>query len=157
MSRTFGHVGEEWEAQGTGTGVASGFGSVVPEASNWGVNFRCVSNPAKGTFQGSLHSTSAPDLDRVPEAELRQSLNAALSNAKDKLIRALEDPKWDWRTAEGLAKDTGFSPEQVAYLVKSDPDTFIRSRVPDKDGRPLYSTRDHYAQKRGFLDRLRST
>jgi hypothetical protein len=93
----------------------------------------------------------------VPEVDLRQSLDAAIADAKEKIIRALEDEKWDWRTVEGVAKDAGLSPGAVSYILESDPDTFIRSRVPDKEGRPLYSTRDHYALKRGFLDRLRST
>ena len=156
MSRTIRHLEEEWEVEATGTGVASGF-DVVPDASNWGLVFRRVSNPRKGSFRGSLHSVGAPDVARVPEADLARSLDVAVSEAKAELVRALEDPKWDWRTAEGAAKDTGLSPDQVLYILESDPGTFIRSRVPDSNGRPLYSTRDRYAQRRGFLDRLRST
>ena len=157
MSRTLRHRNEDWEAQGTGTGIATGFGNVVPDASNWGITFTCVSNPRIGSFQGSLVSTAVADISSVPEADLRQSLDAAISDAKEKVIRSLEDQKWDWRTVEGVAKDAGLSSGAVSYILESDPDTFIRSRVPDKDGRPLYSTRDHYALKRGFLDRLRST
>ena len=159
MSRTFRHLGEDWEAHGAaglaGSGIASGV--VIAEASNWGVTFRCVSNPAKGSFLGSLYSKLVLDVQQVPEADLRESLDTAVAEAKGKLTAALEDRKWDWRTVEGLAKGTGFSSEQVSYLLNSDPDTFIRSRVPDKNGRPLYSTRDHYAQNRGLLDLLRST
>ncbi len=95
MSRSFRDRNEDWEAQATGTGIATGFGNAVPDASNWGVTFRCVSNPRIGSFKGSLVSSAAPDIGSVPEADLKQSLDAAISDAKEKIIRSLEDQKWD--------------------------------------------------------------
>ena len=32
--------------------------------------------------------------------------------AEEKIMRALEDPKWDWRTIEGISRETGVPPEQ---------------------------------------------
>jgi hypothetical protein len=42
-----------------------------------------------------------------------------MANIKDKqkVFRALRDPKWDWRTMEGLEKDTGLPAGQIFRIV----------------------------------------
>jgi hypothetical protein len=42
-----------------------------------------------------------------------------MANIKDKqkVFRALRDPNWDWRTMEGLEKDTGLSAGQIFKVV----------------------------------------
>ena len=36
---------------------------------------------------------------------------------KQKVFKALRDPNWDWRTMDGLKKDTGLSQEQIIRVL----------------------------------------
>ena len=76
---------------------------------------------------------------------------------KDLILQALEDPKWDWRTVEGIARETGVPAEKVTEVLESAPEDVIRSTLPDKLGRSLYTTRRHYKKTQSFLNRFRST
>ena len=78
-------------------------------------------------------------------------------DSKTQVIAALENRKWDWRTVEGIARDTELSEQQILEILEASPNEIIRSRIPDAQGRALYTTRRHYAQRRGILDKFRST
>ena len=148
--RRFHHLGEEWEAEPTGTGHGVGSGH-VPAITSWGVMFRRVSKPDKGPYFGSI---SRPDVTQASEEDLRKSLEDAITRA---IFKALEDPQWDWRTVDGLAEDTGLPSDHIRTALESSSDDVIRSRAPDSEGRVLYTTRRHYTKRRGFFDHLRST
>lgn len=151
MSRRFRHRDEEWEAEATGAGHGVGFGERPPSITSWGVTFRCLSNPAKGSYFGSI---AKADVGQVSEQDLRKSLDTAIARA---VLKALEDPRWDWRTVDGVAQETGLSEDEVLEIIESSPDEVLRSRTPDNRGRALYTSRRHYAKRRGFLDPFRST
>ena len=153
MSRRFRHFDEDWEAEATGMG--HGVGSVSrPPITSWGVAFRCISNPAKGPYYGRM---ATPDVGHLTEEELRKSLEDAITKVNKSLVlRALEDPEWDWRTVQGVVRDTGLTEELITAILEASPDEVIRSRVPDARGRALYTTRRHYTSRRGFLDRFRT-
>jgi len=55
------------------------------------------------------------------------------------VVRALENPKWDWRTIDGISEETGIDPHQVALILTFLPNIvdIVQSSVPDKQGRPL--------------------
>ena len=38
------------------------------------------------------------------------------------VVRALENPKWDWRTIDGIAEETGIDPHQVASILTFSPE-----------------------------------
>lgn len=143
MSKRFEHLGEVWEATGTGTGygVASGR---VPQATHWGVTFRCVSDPSKGEVRGEI---SDSDPAEIQEARLRKELEGGL------VLRAIEESEFEWRTAEGLSRETGIPVDEVRALLEGMPNEVIRSFRPDPKGRPLYTTRDRYKTERGFWKR----
>ena len=84
-----------------------------------------------------------------------------MEDEKEKLLEALSDPKYSWRTVDGVSRDTGIKPAHVQELVQEMPDLVIRSRIPNKRGEALYATRAHYKRTHSpiarLLDQFRST
>jgi hypothetical protein len=78
-----------------------------------------------------------------------------MESNKQKVLRALENPEWEWRTVTGVAAETGLDPEEVVGILEESPDEVIRSEVPDARGRPLYTTRRHYRRTQNVLNRFR--
>jgi hypothetical protein len=85
--------------------------------------------------------------------DLKQPLDANLRAA---VIRALEDPRYEWRTVEGLAEQTGLSATNLRQILEELNGEIIRSSVPDESGRALYTTRRHYRQTQGLGTRILS-
>ncbi len=55
---------------------------------------------------------------------------------------ALRNPKWDFRTAEGIAEETGLPIERVEELLADNDDKVRRSYVKDKKGRVLFTFKE---------------
>lgn len=146
MGRKFRHLDREWDVELTGAsrGVGLGF---PPRIASWGVWFRPADEPSADPFYGSIWR---PDPAELSEDELGGCLESAL------VLKALEDPNWDWRTVEGVAQSTGLPEDRVQKILESSA-RVIRSTVPDDRGRSLYTTRQHYKKRRSFLDSLRTT
>jgi hypothetical protein len=72
------------------------------------------------------------------------------------VTRALEDKRYEWRTVEGVAAQTGASVDQVLAVLKKLDKDVVRSAVPDELGRALYTTRKHYRATHGIWDKFRS-
>jgi hypothetical protein len=73
-----------------------------------------------------------------------------------RVVEALEDSRYDWRTVEGVSRVAALPPARVIEILRTHPDTFMQSAVPDPQGRPLFTTRRHYRQTHSSLDRLKS-
>src|SRR5258706_11069458 len=74
-----------------------------------------------------------------------------------RVIRALSNPKWDFRTVGGIARDTKLSREQVERVLADHQDLFRQSHLT-RDGERLYtlrekpeSLREHAAGLRDFI------
>jgi ribosomal protein S25 len=76
--------------------------------------------------------------------------------AIERVINALEDPRYDWRTVEGVAEQTGVTPSIVREILKESEHEIVRSSVPDESGQSLYTTRKHYRQSNGLGTRILS-
>jgi hypothetical protein len=76
-----------------------------------------------------------------------------LDEKGQKVVRALENPKWDWRTIGGISEETGLEPSEVSSILKSLPNVVQTS---DKSGRPLFTTRDHYDKRQNIANRILS-
>lgn len=80
---------------------------------------------------------------------------------EEKIIKALSNSKYDWRTLEGVSQETGLNQDEILEFIESKPDIFIKSRIPDEKGRSLYATREHYRATNSIwkrtLDQLKST
>ena len=72
----------------------------------------------------------------------------------EKLVQALEDPRYQWRTVDGLAVDLGLSREEVAEKLAAMRSRIVRSSIPDELGQALYTTRDHYKTTHSVGERL---
>jgi hypothetical protein len=83
----------------------------------------------------------------------------ALDEKGQAVVRALENPNYNWRTIEGISEETGIDPNQVAIILKFLPNVMdvVQSSAPDKLGRPLFTTRNHYDKKQNILNRILST
>ena len=77
-------------------------------------------------------------------------------NAMQRVIDALEDSRYDWRTVEGVAEQTGVNPSVVRAILKEAEHEIVRSSIPDESGRSLYTTRKHYRQTNGLGTRILS-
>lgn len=81
-----------------------------------------------------------------------------------KVFEALENPSWDFRTIEGLSKDTGLPKDVVKGVLEKYPQFIRRSPVPDPEGRDLYTLiskggglREWYSTTRAFVIKSTST
>jgi hypothetical protein len=54
------------------------------------------------------------------------------------VLRALNHPKFDWRTIDGIMKSTGFSRARVLELIQELGDVVVKSEIPRDDGKDLY-------------------
>ncbi|VBL80387.1 TrmB family transcriptional regulator [Burkholderia pseudomallei] len=76
-------------------------------------------------------------------------------DAKIKIVSAIRDSSFKWRTARGIAKDSGVPMAQVLKMLNESKD-FIKARKSNKNGESLFSTRERYERDFGFGERLLS-
>lgn len=72
----------------------------------------------------------------------------------DRIIDALEDPRWDWRTVDGISRDTGIPPEDVRVFLARSGATVVMSVARDRRGRALFTTRERYRKGHSLMERL---
>jgi hypothetical protein len=80
-------------------------------------------------------------------------LDSSILSKQDrfKIIKALEDDRYVWRTIDGIVRDTGLSRVTVENAVQWDDEIdAITASYRDEKGRLLYTTRKHYEKKRPF-------
>jgi hypothetical protein len=82
------------------------------------------------------------------------STTAVGHDLKARVIRALENPNYDWRTVGGVASEIGASKEDVLAVLGAMPDVVVRTS--DADGRSIFTTREHYEQTHGLGDKILS-
>jgi hypothetical protein len=66
----------------------------------------------------------------------------------DRVIIALENPKYDWRTIEGVIEETQLPPEEVHKIIRELGSQVVKSKVPDNNGRALYTTKTHFNRRK---------
>lgn len=71
----------------------------------------------------------------------------------NEVVSALENPKYDWRTIDGIANDTRLSTERILHTINTLDEEIIRSPIPDEKGHYLYTTRKRY-KTRGLINRF---
>lgn len=55
------------------------------------------------------------------------------------IYAALKNPRWDFRTIEGIATETGLAPEAIEREIAQHSSVVRQSDVPDRKGRALYT------------------
>jgi hypothetical protein len=68
----------------------------------------------------------------------------------EKIINALRDERWDYRTADAIAKETGVPVERVLEFLESRNDIVLKASLPDRLGRDLYTFRDRQSLTNNF-------
>lgn len=61
----------------------------------------------------------------------------------DKIVQALETPKYRWRTIDGVVRDSGAPKDAVVAFITENKDLVLQSSVPSTSGEPLFTTRKH--------------
>jgi KAP family P-loop domain len=94
-----------------------------------------------------LLETLGSEEEREPLREkLEQRLGGEwLAEVKDptarRVLEALVDSTWEFRTAEGIAKQTRLPPDDVQSILGAYPQFVRQSPVPDRAGVPLFAAR----------------
>jgi len=73
--------------------------------------------------------------------------------ARDKMIDAIIHSPYKWRTAKGIAKDSGVSVTQVLDIFEKT-DAFLRAKKPNARGELLYTTKERYKSETSLGKRL---
>jgi hypothetical protein len=79
---------------------------------------------------------------------------ASPSQIRQRIINALEDERYEWRTIDGLSEQTGIPEAKIQEALASLEQEVVRSSIPDDSGRALYTTRKHYRQTHGVGTRF---
>lgn len=72
----------------------------------------------------------------------------------EKVIAALENPKYKWRTIDGISREAGVAPDKVVDALKAS-DIVARSSVASKSGDALFTTRARFRQSASVAQKLR--
>ena len=144
MAKRFRHLGQEWEAVGTGTGHGVGFG-YVPEVDRWGVIFRSISQPEKGEYRGTM---SKADPTALEDDELKRILEEVL------VIAGIDRSNYTWRTAQGIAAEAHIPLDRVLQILDTTAEAdVIQADQPNDIGHVLYTTRHHFVKTTGDVSK----
>jgi hypothetical protein len=75
-----------------------------------------------------------------------------LDPVTEEVVRALENPKYVWRTPQGISEETGV-PETAVTTVLSQIPPDVLAVANGRQGR-LYTTRSHYYKTQSFWGRF---
>ncbi len=75
-----------------------------------------------------------------------------MSDEWEKIQKALEDPKYKWRTINGVSTATGLDPVTVVSSISNHPHIVIQSTIPSTNGEELFTTREHYREKSSLFE-----
>lgn len=78
---------------------------------------------------------------------------------KTEVVKALENKNFDWRTIDGISRETHLPKEEVSEMINQliKEGVVVRAPYLDKKGRRIYTTRKHYHETVGFIGRLISS
>lgn len=74
----------------------------------------------------------------------------------DRVICALDDKKYKWRTISGLSKATGISPDRVKQLISENSGLIIQSSALSPAGESLFSTRSKHSKEASTWEKIGS-
>ena len=90
-----------------------------------------------------------------PQPQMEETIDATAETSVERVLEALNDKRYTWRTVHGISHDTHLPESQVEQiLVDSLADKVMRSSSPDNRGRSLFTSRARYKESRGLLGRL---
>jgi hypothetical protein len=86
------------------------------------------------------------------------SWGTSMADIKDIIKAALEEPMYDWRTVDGLVRETSISRDVILQKIRElDADgVLLRSSLLDPSGQILITTKTHYSKSHNLIDRILS-
>ncbi len=110
----------------------------------------------KSLTEPSLHHD---ERELATRKEMADAISAAfdvigLIDTPLAVLEALSNPEYEWRTIDGVSRETGLDSAEVSSIVQDLPTLVLRSRIPDNKGRDLYTTRKHYRKTHGPVSRM---
>jgi hypothetical protein len=69
-----------------------------------------------------------------------------MSDVDQKVLDALSDQNFKWRTVSGVAEQVGVREEDVLDVISRHPDEVVQASVPSRDGERLFTTRQHFRE-----------
>jgi hypothetical protein len=94
--------------------------------------------------QGQILNTEVAPTSRVK----------IVGNTVHVVVSALENPKFKWRTIDGVAKEAGVDPLTVQRVFKKLGEEVVRANAPSTSGDELFTTRRHLREKESFFNRV---
>ncbi|MXZ71373.1 MAG: hypothetical protein F4Z04_07700 [Acidobacteria bacterium] len=82
------------------------------------------------------------------------TISPSASTVSERIMNALEDPRWDWRTVEGINRDTGIPADEIWGFLSRSGDRVVRSVARDRLGRVLFTSRQRYRENHSPMERL---
>ncbi|MBY6108282.1 hypothetical protein KUW19_17615 [Ferrimonas balearica] len=77
-----------------------------------------------------------------------------MSNDKDKVLTALKNEKYQWRTVRGIARESGVPKETVYSIIMENGNEIVRSSSKAESGESLFMSRERYRETNSPLRRL---
>jgi hypothetical protein len=90
-----------------------------------------IPNPSLDSFEAWEHQVKEPNERNV--------------------FSALSDKKWDFRTVEGISRDTGICESEIRQIIGKYPQWFRKSLALDREGRELFTMRSKPVKLREHL------
>jgi hypothetical protein len=70
------------------------------------------------------------------------------------VLRALRNPKYKWRSIDGIARETRLSRDRIEDILAEEKSIVLRSSLPDRKGRALFTTVDHYKAHSSIISKV---
>jgi len=91
-----------------------------------------------------------------PMADISENfVRENLSKDEIRVLEAVEDEKWDFRSVDGISRETQIPPSTVKEILESHKNLFRKSDAPDRKGRILYTIRSRPVKSRERLAFIR--
>lgn len=87
---------------------------------------------------------------------VKREWEETIRDAKErKVFEALENPKWDFRTVEGLSRSTELTNDDIKIILRKYQDFIRIVSIPDRMGRRLYKLKGRSTKRLEVLNTLR--
>lgn len=75
---------------------------------------------------------------------------------RSKVLHALRNERFTWRTINGISAETDLAPGVVAELIKQNAEDIVQSSITNERAEALFTTRERLRKDRSPLARLSS-
>ena len=81
-------------------------------------------------------------------------ISSDASTVADRIMSALEDPQWNWRTVDGIRRETGIPPDEIRRLLLRSGRIVVRSVVVIGRDATSITSRKRYRERHSLMERL---